>query len=71
MQSIDIDDIEQALEIACGDSLGGEFTGRHAASAQMIAKLRGRVKRFLAEIPGDISVSELVEIMEGQDNAEA
>ncbi|MCR6672162.1 hypothetical protein [Devosia ginsengisoli] len=62
--AIDNDDIEQALEIACGDTIGSEVTSRRTASDRDIARLRGRVKRFLAELPADTSVSELLDVMD-------
>lgn len=62
--SIDIDDIEQALEIACGDVIGDNVNSRRTASERDVRRLRGRVKRFLAELPADASVSELLEALE-------
>lgn len=62
--AVDIDDIEQALEIACGDTIGNEITSSRTASDRDIARLRSRVKRFLAELPADTSVSELLDAME-------
>lgn len=63
--AIDIDDLEQALEIACGDTIGSEVSSRRTASDRDISRLRGRLKRFLAELPADASVAELLEALEG------
>jgi hypothetical protein len=63
--AIDIDDVEQAMEIACGDTIGSEITCSRTASPRDIARLRHRLKRFLAELPADTSVSELLEALEG------
>lgn len=63
--AIDIDDIEQAIEIACGDAIGNEIDGRRTASERDVRRLRGRLKRFLAELPAETSVGELLEALEG------
>jgi hypothetical protein len=62
--SIDRDDIEQAIEIACGDTIGREIMSSRTASQRDIDRFRARLRRFLAELPGDTSTSELSEAME-------
>lgn len=64
IRGIDSDDVDQALEIACGHSIGDSVTSRRTASSREVARLRGGLQRFLRELPGDTSVSELIEIME-------
>lgn len=63
--AIDIYDVEQALEIACGDAIGNEINSRRTASERDVRRLRGRLKRLLSELPADASVSELLEALEG------
>lgn len=65
MRGVDFDDIEQALEIACGDAISSDVLKSRTASPQAVTRLRSRVKRFLAELPADTSVSELLEALEG------
>lgn len=62
--AIDIDDIDQALEIACGDGIGDDVDSRRTANDKVVSRLKGRLKRFLAELPPDLSVSELVEALD-------
>lgn len=62
--SIDLDDIEEAIEIACGDSIGDGVDSRRTANDRDIRRLRSRLKRFLAELPADASVGELLEALE-------
>lgn len=61
--AIDLDDIEQAMEIACGDTIGDGVNSSRTASERDVRRLRGRLKRFLAELPADTSVGELREAM--------
>ncbi|MGV3573729.1 MAG: hypothetical protein ACO1O4_01185 [Devosia sp.] len=63
--AIDIDDIEQAIEIACGDSIEDGVSSSRTASDRDVQRLRGRLKRFLSELPADTSVGELLEALEG------
>lgn len=63
--AIDIDDIEQAMEIACGDGIGDGVSSSRTANERDIQRLRGRLKRFLSELPADTSVGELLEALEG------
>lgn len=63
--AIDIDDIEQAIEIACGDSIGDGVSCSRTASERDDRRLRERLKRFLSELPADTSVGELLEALEG------
>lgn len=62
--TIDRDDVEQALEIACGDDIRSEGGSRQTASPREVDRLRARVRRFLDELPGDTLVSELREVFE-------
>jgi len=63
--AIDIDDIEQAIEIACGDTIGDGVSSLRTASERDVRRLRGKLKRFLAELPADVSAGELLEALEG------
>jgi hypothetical protein len=63
--AIDRDDIEQAIEIACGDAIGDGVNSSRTASERDARRLRGRLKRFLAELPADTSVGELLDALEG------
>lgn len=63
--AIDIEDIEQAIEIACGDAIGDGVASSRTASERDVRRMRGRLKRFLSELPADASVGELLEALEG------
>lgn len=58
---MDRDDIEQALEIACGSEIGSELSSRRTASDASVARTRAAVVRFLRELPDDLTVNELKE----------
>jgi hypothetical protein len=62
--AIDLDDIEQAIEIACGDSIGHEISSSRTASKREVDRFRARLRRFLGELPGETSTSELAEALE-------
>lgn len=61
---IERDEVEQALEIACGDTLGGPSMGsRKTASQRSIDSAREHVRRFLRELPPDLFVHEVLEAL--------
>lgn len=62
--SIDRDDIEQAIEIACGDNISGEQQRPRTASKNDTNRFRARLKRFLHELPEGTSVSDMIEAFE-------
>lgn len=61
---MDRNDVEQALEIACGDSIGHEISSRRTASARDVNRLRARIERFLRELPPETMVHELLELID-------
>lgn len=61
---IDRDDLEQAIEIACGDTVGHEMNERRTASQRAVARLREGFLRLLRELPPDTYVHELLEVLD-------
>lgn len=64
MRGVDRDDIFQAVEIALGDTLGGETDSRRSVSDDMIRKTVNRLRRVLAELPGETMVQDILEALE-------
>jgi hypothetical protein len=64
MRGIDRDDIFQAVEIALGDMLGGESDSRRSVSDDMVMKMVGRLRRVMAELPGETMVQDILEALE-------
>lgn len=63
---IDRDDVEQAIEIACGDTVGYEMGERRTASQRAIDRLRAGFLRLLKELPPDTYVHEILEVLEDE-----
>lgn len=61
---IDRDDVEQAIEIALGDTISREAFRPATVSTNLIATWRMRLKRILAELPPDTSVDEILEALD-------
>lgn len=57
----DRDDIEQALEIACGANIHSDVSSRRTASRRDVDRLRSMLRRFLAELPPETFVHEILE----------
>lgn len=60
---IDRDDVEQALEIACGSEIGRDITSKRTASDKAVNRARAAVLRFLRELPPDVYIHELLEVL--------
>lgn len=59
--TVDRDDVEQALEIACGHDIGHDISSRRTASQANIDRLRQGVLRFLRDLPDDATIHEVKE----------
>lgn len=62
--SPDRQDIDQALEIACGAHINADVTSRRTASQRDVDRTRAAVRRFLAELPPETSVHEILEVID-------
>ena len=68
---IDRDEIDEALEIACGFTIGSgqSVTSRRTASQRHVNTARRAVIRFLRELPAELTVHEIKEAL--SDEAQA
>lgn len=61
---VDRDDIEQAMEIAAGDSLSSEVGAPRTVSERVVGRFRGHLRRFLRELPADATVTDIQAAMD-------
>ena len=64
---MDEDLVREALEIAAGGEISSEFGQPRTARPPALGKLRTQLGRFLEDLPGDASIHELRELLEGLD----
>lgn len=60
--SLDRDDLDEAIEQAAFVPRAGE--GSAIATAGQVDRLRGQLRRLLEELPGDVCVHDLRELLE-------
>lgn len=61
---IDHSDVLQALAIALGDRIASGMDSPQSVGNRKVETLKRNVQRFLAELPPDTSVQELLDLME-------
>ncbi|MBS7540643.1 hypothetical protein [Ancylobacter lacus] len=60
-------DLADAIYNACSDAVGaGPAVNRATPARHQQAHFRARLRRFLEDLPGEVSVSELRELLEGR-----
>lgn len=64
--TIDRSELEEALEIACGNDIGRDITSRRTASQNNIDRLRSALRRFIRELPPDTMIHEIQEALDEQ-----
>lgn len=60
----DHSDVLQALAIALGDRITSDMNSPQSVGNRKVETLKRSVQRFLAELPPDTSVQELLDLME-------
>lgn len=61
---IDKDDILEAIEIALGDQLSRESFKARAVDDKLVKPFANRIRRVLAELPGHVSVQEILDALD-------
>lgn len=62
--AIDREDLEQALEIACGVEIGSDVTSRRTASQNSIDRTRAALRRLIRELPPETMIQEIQEALD-------